>query len=111
MTDRDELVNIIFGRSDWSDPMGAAEQSADAILAAGYRKPHTITTVDELFDLTHGTVILHGGEAYRVFRWGTDPDRLDLMEFCNEMTDVIYSGKRKCGYLPATVLYTPEETA
>lgn len=62
-TERDELTQIIDDR--WHgygyNPQGAA----DAILAAGYRKPRTVTTVEELDALPEGTIILD-----------TDPDAL-----------------------------------
>jgi len=55
-TERDELTQIIDDR--WHgygyNPQGAAE----AILAAGYRKPRTVTTVEELDALAEHAVIL-----------------------------------------------------
>ena len=42
------------------------EVMADAILAAGYSKPRTITTAEELDALPVGSVVLSGGKIPRI---------------------------------------------
>jgi len=71
----------------------------DAILAAGYRKPRTITTAEELDALAEGSVILSNdgedsaqkdGEGYW-YLWGGD------IGLCSEEIN-----------LPVTVLHEPD---
>lgn len=95
MSARDELTTLILGKT--------APRAADAILAAGYRKPRTITTVEELDALPAGSVIL-------------DSDGLSLHK--NEFTGWCASNGAKeidvemleGEALPATVLHEPEAT-
>jgi len=57
--ERDELARVIAGtrfKAGTRRPQSSLEQ-ADSILAAGYRKPRTITTPEELDELTAGSVI------------------------------------------------------
>jgi len=74
MSDKDELAKLLFiaDNQDSEDPDHEWEMTtrhdpdftkyafalADAILAAGYRKPRTITTREELDALPSGTAIL-----------------------------------------------------
>lgn len=108
--ERDELAGVIHDslypgayredRMTW--PQGIFVE-ADAILAAGYKKPRTITTAEELDALPVGSVIL-------------DPIGLSLHK--NEFTGWRASNGAKDitaemlqrEALPATVLYTPEES-
>lgn len=65
-TERYELIrslNVEFGK--YQQPHLAATEIADAILAAGYRRPRTITTVEELDEMAVGSVVLHGGRAFQ----------------------------------------------
>lgn len=55
MSAHDELAELLWNEAG-SDPRHAAE-AADAILAAGYSKPRTITTADELDGLPVGSVV------------------------------------------------------
>ena len=59
--ERDELAGII-ARAFRVHPNGVAyvdhKGGADALLAAGYRKPRTITTAEELDALPRGAVVL-----------------------------------------------------
>jgi len=50
--ERDELAGVI-NRADWT---ARAQTIADAILAAGFRKPRTIATAEERSELLPGTV-------------------------------------------------------
>lgn len=64
-TERDDLADLIEGAVDETcynaDQMGpsglayaVALRAAEATLAAGYRRPRTVTTVEELDALLHG---------------------------------------------------------
>lgn len=46
--ERDELAEIVYDAWRHEEPRDTAEIAADAILAAGYRKPRQVTTVEEL---------------------------------------------------------------
>jgi hypothetical protein len=65
MSARDELTTLILGKT--------ATRAADAVLAAGYRKPRTITTAEELDALEDPVVILmdYCGHPYQ---WGIGMD-------------------------------------
>ena len=75
---------------------------AEAILAAGYRKPRTITSVEELHGLPLGSVIID-----------SDPSVLQMLEksaiggaeWAQPNEERIYSSGHVT--LPATVLYEP----
>lgn len=55
-TERDELANVIF-EQDMCQHRGDARDVAAAILAAGYRKPQQVTTVQELDALPVESVV------------------------------------------------------
>jgi hypothetical protein len=94
---------IAFWSRAYSGPTGYGELFAGAIIAAGYRKPRTITTAEELDALPFGSVIL-------------DPVGLSLHK--NEFAGWRASNGAKeipadmlaREALPATVLYEPEPT-
>lgn len=101
-TQRDELARLISSRHT----MGAV----DAILAAGYRKPRTITTVEELDALPVGSVVLahwaDGSQSdYQVTRCpdgsGAASSRFSIAG------GAIWLGMAEWG-AELTVLYTPE---
>ena len=56
MSERDELAGIIYMGSDLAEAKAA--RLADDVIAAGYRKPRTVTTAAELDALPVGTVVL-----------------------------------------------------
>lgn len=62
--ERDEVADVFtghtvgFGGYPKKLMRGHAQEIADRILAAGYRKPRTVTTVEELDALPFGSVIL-----------------------------------------------------
>jgi hypothetical protein len=98
-TARDELTMLILGKT--------APRAADAILAAGYRKPRTITTAEELDALPVGSIVaMIGSEpdspavACRAVRgWqflGDDPERRYLSSSLMPSAE------------PITVLFEPE---
>jgi hypothetical protein len=111
MSARDELADIIAEAADaWlMGPITAGttpeHTSADAVLAAGYVKHRTITTVDELDALPLGSVVIdrdrdicqrfRGGWRATIHESNDDPWLTDTLEVD----------------LPATVLYSPEASA
>ena len=108
MTDRDELARLIFEVPS-EDPacVPSPRALADAILAAGYRKPRTITTVEELDELPNDTALRDAYGHVAVIYKGKLGDRpyLEVQYAGTEEMDSHY------GYiaLPATVLYVPGE--
>lgn len=60
-TDRDEITNLISMQLDL--PTAITEDAADVILDAGYRKPCTITTLEELDALPDYAVICYHDES------------------------------------------------
>jgi hypothetical protein len=112
MSNRDELIEILH-RTATADRvknatlnlapvvMAKVEATADAILAAGYSKPRTITTAEELDALPFETVIRDGDQCV-LERWGE-------MEESGWVTVMVTSFiPRDQITLPATVLYEPE---
>jgi hypothetical protein len=63
MSEHEELLTVLLDTDDAHEPQGAMwPELATAILAAGYRKPRTITTIEELDALPDMTVVMtiHG---------------------------------------------------
>jgi hypothetical protein len=82
------------------------DKTADAILAAGYRKPRTITTTDDLAALPVYSVVLDA-DAIAYQHYGSwDPNNETRIQWSAEGrwfdTEQIA--------LPATVLHEPEAT-
>jgi hypothetical protein len=89
---RDELTMLVLGKT--------APRAADAIVAAGYRKPRTITTIGNLAGEPDGTVIRTAhGKTMELLRghWQTPDSKV----WWSPLID----------WLPATVLHEPEATA
>jgi hypothetical protein len=106
--ERDELIYLIIAANgevpEEVEPCEQDEELADAILAAGYRKPRTITTPDEanaLPDrsaiLTPGKIIFHKWEGY----YGEGKDAWER-ELGQVVPAELLSPE---GHFPATVLY------
>lgn len=74
--ERDELADLIF-EQDMCQHKGDARDVADALLAAGYRKPQQVTTVEELDALPVHSVVLDSmdGPVVRVGGWWHSPYR------------------------------------
>jgi len=77
MSARDELATVVHRRicedslSDCLEDEGYCVKAANEILAAGYSKPRTITTAEELVALPNGTVVMDGkGEVARKLVYG-----------------------------------------
>lgn len=109
MSERDELADILMsdallGNSDEEFGRDYALAEADAILAAGYSKPRTITTAEELDALPPSAIIKGaGGTTYEKQidgPWHDGPHDWQSFEgLFWDSWDV---------RLPATVLYVPE---
>ena len=87
MSARDELAKLISSRHTMA--------AADAILDAGYRKPRTITTVEELDALPEGSIVMADWATHQriLGQWAT---------FGSPATSQ--------PELPATVIHEPENT-
>ncbi|MDN4644956.1 hypothetical protein [Arthrobacter sp. PsM3] len=89
MSARGELTTLILGKT--------APRAADAILAAGYTKPRTVTTRDEVAALPEGSVLIDSAGDVAQLRHGL---------WCSYETAAMTHG-RMAKYTPATVLYEP----
>lgn len=115
-TQRDDLARDIFLADnssgpeevilgDWTDleqaEAGAsyAHRIANGLIAAGYRKPRTITTVEELDALPEGSVILTNGGEDSAQKDGEGEWYLWGGDFGLDSEDT---------HLPAIVLWEPE---
>ena len=110
MTARDELAPM---RGELQDLVGdAAErddddwfmQAANSILAAGYRKPRTISTVEELDSLAVDSVVMESEEDSFIIR----TMRGVFHRFPDGWYVVAGYGARNDIALPATVLFEPQ---
>jgi hypothetical protein len=107
-TERDALAEVIrYGRGEDASvrPSAQDQDISEAILAAGYSKPRTITTVAELDALPDGSVVL--SDSYHSDVDGT------AISFQRWYDGRWHRGARSGdthpdNFLPATVLYTPE---
>jgi hypothetical protein len=122
MSERDELAELlrqhrydkhraVCGCSDEvqvglnCDPETHEQHAADAILAAGYRKPRTVSAVEELDALPVGSVVRMSGTsedarvAVKDGTWKGESEWFvaDCEEWCLDSTEL--------DDLPATVLY------
>jgi len=105
-TERDELASVIvaaYGEDPDSEcPCEQDLDVADAILAAGYRRPRTVTTVEEMQALPMGSVIRLNDRGYVYARHYNDsvfPED-DWVSPLHHVFDE--------DWLPATVLHEPE---
>lgn len=71
-TERDKITDLLVGMPWRSRP---ADQVADAILAAGYRKPRTLRL--------WGVAFVHNGAFYKEY-----PTKEDSQKFADDMTEV-----------------------
>lgn len=121
MSARDELAGILHGKGAYCGSCGYEDGEcadctdvlsgyADAILAAGYRRPRTITTAEELGALPNGSLLLSGdrirmysGAVWRVKSGG-------MIERVGKELDGVTPFRYFVDPLPATVLHEPEAT-
>lgn len=103
-TERDDLAQIIHSRiceeslDDCLEWRGKCVKAGEEILAAGYRKPRKVSTVEEVNALPKGTIILD-----------SDPDALMKIEGGQWRSLIDPDEPFKSLYLslPATVLHEP----
>lgn len=105
--ERDELTAVIesgYGNDETDCPYDHAGEIADAILAAGYRKPRTITTVEELDALPAWSVV----RSEQATIW----EKFDGSPTGDFWAETMTLGQHPSDHiaLPATVLHTPEPT-
>jgi len=93
---RAELTTLVLGKT--------APRAADAIIAAGYRKPRTITTVEELDALPVDSVV--GDWTARVYQKDAEEEAPEFPWWMMPGDQRRYPAKRIT--LPATVLHEPE---
>ena len=108
MTARDELENMIhdaiYPGGDRDDRMTwprSIFDAATAILAAGYSKPRTITTTEEL-DALGFQAVVRDAEDYVLERWGEPEEQM----WATPMNSAWIRSTEVT--LPATVLYEPQ---
>lgn len=100
--ERDELAEIIdagYGDSESECPFDHGPEIATAILAAGYRKPRTITTMSELAALGNGAVILDVDGDVSQRRAG---------QWCGYDTAPL-SDRKVTMFLPAVAIHEPAQ--
>ena len=96
----DELTTLILGKT--------APRAADAILAAGYRKPRTITTTEGLIGLPNNSLLLSTGRhqqfAGRVYRVKS----AGMVERVGKEHEGVTPFRYFVDPLPAIVIHEPE---
>lgn len=91
---------------DGGEPNGIAAMQ-QMLTEFGYRKPRTVTTVEELDALPVGSVVLRNGRAFQ--RYKLRPDVFgEYQEWKCADGGFVRSSKDGSSILPATVLHTPE---
>lgn len=98
MSARDELAGIIGGKLITRSSMA---ETAEAVLAAGYRKPRILTLREELDALPSGSVIL-GSDG--------EPNVLHDNGWVLPGGDGGYTSWAVAQNLPVSVLHEPEAT-
>ena len=116
---KDELIQIIWdGAVDDRTKSGMnmknvpvvrpkVEALADAVLAAGYRRPRTVTTVEELDALPTGTVVLADNHRHYLQEWRLSFQKWDDGDWHRGARS---GSTHPDNFLPATVLHEPEAT-
>lgn len=97
MSARDELFQLMLGRT--------TTKAVERILAAGYRKPRTISTAEELDGLGRDAAVIDANRRV----WANDGDSLDQWGCLNHDDyphSLVWRGSNDIA-LPATVLYEP----
>lgn len=124
-TERDELAEVIrdtdllgcgccgastevqVGPDEWDVAYPAREEAlAIKLLTAGYRKPRTITTVEELDALPVGSVVLYNGRAFQHYPAYPAPFDEYQKWKCGD-GGFVRSTKDGSSILPTSVLWEP----
>lgn len=110
-TQQRELAQIItdadvdfFGGVPNPEPTGRALAAAASAITAGYRKPHTVTSAEELDGLPKGSVVMDGtgdGVVYQKRHRAEDGVQWYEPGYALNWDSLEIT-------LPATVLYMPE---
>ena len=107
MSEREELAQVIatnldriFGNRE-AEPAQQDYKLADGLLEAGYRKPRTITTREEVYALTEGAVLIDSAGDVAQLRGGL---------WCGYEASPM-APQRQAKYLPATVIHEGEDQA
>ena len=101
--EREELARLLRDNAIAAGG-GRSFAAADVILEAGFRRPRTVETVEELRELPRGTVVRSANG--HVF----DKHRAELWMEADETADQWYSeGLIECFTGPFLVIYEPEE--
>ncbi|WP_341394047.1 hypothetical protein [Arthrobacter sp. G119Y2] len=104
MSARDELArdlkSIEATQTSLEHTLSFHAWTAEALIAKGYRKPRTITTVEELDALPRGSVIRDGDEELM--------EKTDIGWCCWVYLEGFLSSELA---LPATVIHEPETEA
>lgn len=111
MSERDELRVRLLGlggsisagwrgldvadQFDQEKAEAVVDATMEVILAAGYRKPRTITTAEEVYELSEGAVVIDSAGDVSQLRHGA---------WCSYETSAM-TPRRLAKYLPATVLH------
>lgn len=100
----EEGIDLINEGPDWHihDAAKYAQEVASVVIAAGYRKPRTIHTAEELEALLTESVVRSRGGVV----WEKYPDEDDLTFWMNPGSQRAASSRAIS--LPATVLFEPE---
>lgn len=114
-TERDKLAEIIMSPESFDGGPAScgpndvyAARTADAVLAAGYRKPQQVTTPQEVDALPEGTVIRDASGTVR--ERFNDPATDAALWFRSGIKGYVLSGQFASGaLLPATVLHRGAE--
>lgn len=101
---REELIGVIDAFMRSTDDLWIDGQLADAILAAGWRKPRVVETVEELSALPNGALIRDANGEVAEHRIGAGWEYWVLLASEEAYTSSMFR-------FPPTVIWTPEENA
>ena len=124
MTDREELARDIATSLEYTDSVAGIVHAtslkrvdilgafdllgvAESLIAEGYRKPRTITTVEELDELPAGAVVLDALKSARTKRWADT----HMPGGCTSGGRMPISSKDLADGNPMTVLFDPMEAS
>ena len=99
MSDRDELADLIkpaAAHDYWP------QKAAELVLAAGYRKPRQVTTVEELDALPTGAVVLANNHRHYLQDWRLSFQKWDDGDWHRGARS---GSTHPDNFLPATVLH------
>jgi len=95
--DHDELFQLMLGRT--------TTKAVERILAAGYRRPRTITTVEELDALEDPETVLVDFK-HNAYQWGIGLDGSEGWQSTRDPNPI--TSNHLWRFAPITVLHEPE---